>query len=390
MKKRGLLLALAALAGSALVGGTFAAWAVTDNANPFGVAISPSTLDVGDTKTVTLDWGEAAEGDTALQGSTIDNLSMGQEKGPYSVVLKATTTNNTAFTGSLTVGLTTTATGANKLIDYLTVTAYDKKKTEQGYQLVLTVPDAQSNYEVSINLQVTGSKTLYFYFSLDAAITPVIYNAIKNDIVTLTLDWNKAPSGTDNQTYVESVTYYFNKPSDWGAPKAYAWKASTGKANGDYPGAAMTLFDGTIYSVALDNEYDHVIFTDGTDAHKTADLTLTPATPYWNGSAWAAAPTTETEYNLVGDFNNWTAAAANKMTKLAEPHNGYTYVIQNVVVGAGDGLKVLSSTNVWYGHEGTGSGNLVIETAGTYNFYFNPNGVEANNHTYYILCEQAA
>ncbi len=368
MKGKKIFLISSILAALGLVGGTFAAWAVTDNANPFSVNITPGTLDVGSDKSVTLDWGTKGLVD-------IENLEMGQRKGPYEVGLKATTSDASAFTGNLSVSLTSTATAATKLIDYLTVTVYEVS-TGEG-EAWLTVPDGEHNYTINKDLQVTSGteKKMYFFVELASGIAPTVYNSIKSDVVTLTVDWNKGSAIDD----IESVTYYFNNPNGWGAPKAYAWKDADGSSNAEWPGIAMKQEKGTIYSVAIPTGFDKVIFGDGTN--QTADLTLPGlSTPYYNGSAWAAKPdlSAETVYYLVGTHNGWTTSSEYQLVAATGTENNetfsYTYKIENVEIAAGGELKVVSSENVWFGQSSSDNNapNFTIGDAGHYDFFFNP------------------
>ena len=293
MKGKSVFLLGSVIAAGLLVGGTFAAWAVTDNANPFSVQITPGTLDVGSDKSVTLDWGTKGL-------VNIENLAMGEEKGPYEVGLVATTSDASAFTGSLSVAMETTATGTDKLIDYLHVRVYDDAaKTNAA---LLEVPDGSANYTVAQDIEVTSGveKKVYFFISLDAGLSPVLYNAIKSDVVTLTIDWNK---GSAIQV-VESYTYYFNNTASWTDVYAYAWKEADGSMNAAWPGVKMNQAKGNIYSLAIGAEFDKVIFNDG-GSNQTEDLALDHTHPYRNGDAWEAAPELNAEvfYYLVGSHN---------------------------------------------------------------------------------------
>ena len=372
MKGKLLFLLGSILAAGGLVGGTFAAWAVTDNADPFSVQITPGTLDIGSDKSVTLDWG--TKGLVNIEG-----LSMGEEKGPYTVGLRATTNDNSAFVGNLRVQMATTANGAQKLIDYLHVNVYDDAvKTNAA---ILTVPDGESNYTVGQDIEVSSEteKKVYFFISLDAGISPVVYNAIKNDVVTLTVDWNKGAS----VPVVEAYTYYFNNASSWANVYAYAWKTSDGSTNAAWPGVKMNQAKGAIYSLAIGTGFDKVIFNDGS-SNQTADLSLNHSTPYWDGDSWEAAPdvSAETVYYLVGTHSGWQTSDAVKLTAatgtidreepLADFH--YTYKIENVAIAAGGELKVVSSENVWYGESSSANEapNITIGEANNYDFFFNP------------------
>lgn len=378
MKKSLLFLLVSAAAGAALIGGTFAAWAVTDNADPFSVKITPGTLDVGDTKSVTLEWG-------SKELINIEQLGMGEEKGPYKVGLKATTSDASAFTGSLEVKLETEATATEKLIDYLHVNVYDKVKTEAGAAVLLTVPDASENYTVKEDIVVTSGtvKDVYFYISLDSSIPPLVYNSIKSDIVTLTVDWNKGSAIEE----VTSQTVYFNNTGSWSDVYVYAWKSADGAMNAAWPGVKMSQAKGAVYTAAIDVGFDKVIFNNGND-DQTDDLALPEVsanTPYYNGSAWVAAPdlSAESLYYLVGTMNEWQTDAAYLLTKDISKE-GYTYSIKNVNIAANSDLKIVDpTTNTWYGENSTdgGSPNFHIGEANHYDFYFNPEGPT------YIYCE---
>ena len=383
MKGKKVFFISALLGALGLVGGTFAAWAVTDNANPFQVNITPGTLDVGTDKAVTLDWGTKGSVD-------IENLEMGQRKGPYEVGLIATTSDASSFTGSLSVSLTTTATGTTKLIDYLTVKVYEAAAgTGDAW---LTVPDGSQNYTIAKDLIVTSGteKSMFFFIELASGINPTIYNTIKTDVVTLTVDWNKG-SAID---VITSVTYYFNKPNEWGNDiRAYAWKAADGSSNAEWPGIAMKQEKGSIYSVAIPTGFDKVIFNDAEGTHQTADLTLPGiATPYYDGTNWVAAPdiSAETVYYLVGTFNGWVAGSTYTLVAASGTEDGdkftYTHKIENVNVGAGDELKIVSSENNWYAENIGSDANMQIGEANHYDFFFNAAGSDGRH----IFCKAHA
>ena len=383
MKGKSVFLLGSVIAAGLLVGGTFAAWAVTDNANPFSVQITPGTLDVGSDKSVTLDWGSKGL-------VNIENLAMGEEKGPYEVGLVATTSDASAFTGSLSVAMATTATGENKLIDYLHVNVYaDAAKSAAA---ILTVPDGSANYTVAEDIEVTSGveKKVYFFISLDNGLTPVLYNAIKDDVVTLTIDWNK---GSAIQV-VDSYTYYFNNTASWADVYAYAWKEADGSTNAAWPGVKMNQAKGSIYSLAIGAQFDHVIFNNGVggEGNQTGDLELDHATPYRNGDSWAAAPelNAEVDYYLIGDHSGWALAPEFKLVASEGEVDGfaYTYKIENVEIAANGKLKIVSTENVWYGESSieNGSPDMVIGEANHYDFFFNP-AMSGGN---YIYCKAHA
>ena len=383
MKGKKIFLLGSILAALGLAGGTFAAWAVTDNADPFQVQITPGTLDVGSDKSVTLDWGTKGL-------VNIENLEMGETKGPYEVGLVATTSDTSSFTGSLSVSLTTTATGETKLIDYLTVKVYEESAgTGDAW---LTVPNGSLNYTIAKDMIVTSGteKKVYFFISLASGISPQVYNSIKSDVVNLTIDWNKGSAIEE----ITSVTYYFNNSSSWSNVYAYAWSSADGSQNAAWPGVAMKQEKGAVYSVAIPTAYDKVIFNNN-DSSQTDDLSLPSVganTPYYNGSAWAAKPdlSADTVYYLVGTMNSWTTGSAYQLVAATGTENAgafaYTYKIENVSLEANAELKVVSSENDWYGENSASADNMQIGLAGAYDFFFNPTA-QGGKH---IFCKQHA
>ena len=376
MKGKSLFFLGSVVAAALLVGGTFAAWAVTDNADPFSVTITPETVEIGDDKSVTLDWGTKGL-------INIESLSVGEEKGPYALGLKATTSDNSAFKGSLLVKLETTATASEKLIDYLEVNVYDNN-TKAGDPL-LTVPDGSANYTVAKDIVVNSGeeKLVYFYVALDDGLNPAVYNQIKNDVVTLTVDWNK---GSDIEEITSRTYYYWNKNS-WSHVYVYAWNSSTFASNAEWPGVEMTQVKDDIYTVALDVQFDYVIFTNN-NGSQTTDLEIDPAHPYYH-DAWIDVPdlSAEVEYYLVGTFNEWMMSDAYKLAA-DDSEEGYSFSIKNVDVPENSDLKIVSSENVWFGensNENTAP-NFHIGEANHYDFFFAPLG----NAGTYIFCQPHA
>ena len=408
LKKKTLILAGAILAGAALVGGTFAAWAVTDNADPFAIKITPGDLTIGTTKSVTLEWGETRS------LTNISGLSMDQEAGPFTLGLKATTSDNSSIYGELSATLATTSSAELKLIDNLIVNFYDG--AEKGAnEPIMTVPNKFTKSS-HVDIQVTSGteKIVSIYVSIKPGLTPEQYNAIKEQQVTLTLDWNKS-TGYDYE-YVTAVDYYFNNgDKNWTNVYAYFWNSENGASNHEWPGLAMVNVSENIWSMPVDSTpgYDKVIFNNGAEGNenvKTGDIDLEANKPYYTYSiveqqpvyVWEAAPTLN-QFYLVSTNNNWAKGQAGLLEELETPFvhdtETYQYAISGVVVSdediarlddghgnAGYQFKIQSSTNVWYGEHGPLDGNNVgIGTAGTWTFYFSPQG---NNGTF-IYCVQA-
>ena len=423
MKKKTLLFVSIA-ASTLLVGGTFAAWAVTDNAAPFGIKINPdgTTISDTDTKTVVLNWG------TTNQLTAIGNLAAGQVIGPKEVDLKAKTQDGTDYTGLLEVSLIDQTVGKGngekKLIDYLDVyvtkeklpekngldidIVYDSATVAYAYDAladekqVLHVPPTAQDYSESASVTVTGTDAdvpVYFYITLNSSVNNVIYQQIKSDVVYLQVDWNKAAADST----VTSSTIYWQKTLEAGHKAyVYAWNESVNpaKQNHEWPGVEMANAGANLYSYSLASDMNKIIFVDvdgsGAVVSQTDDIAITDAirttTPYYNGTDWVASIANITgNYYLRGTFNNWEVVEDYKLTA-DNTKDGYTYSIKGVSVAANAELKVYTindqSVETWYAAQSTENTapNMTINDAGVYNFYFNP----AGNNGIYILCEAAA
>ena len=75
-------------------------------------------------------------------------------------------------------------------------------------------------------------------------------------------------------------------------------------------------------------------------------------------------------YYIVGTMNNWTVSDAYKLTK--NPNNSDEYMFTDLTVGAGTELKVKDSNGYYY-PDGTNN-NFTLNSAGTYDIYFRPDG----------------
>lgn len=130
MKGKKILTLVSLAMGVAIVGGTFAAWAVTDNADPFGIKVSPGQVGPDKTQYVTLSYGTSTF-------ANVDNLKAGEPRLAGSILLKADTSDGTVFPYALfDIGLqdqsTGKAAGDAKLVDLLKVDIYDGKVYKDG------------------------------------------------------------------------------------------------------------------------------------------------------------------------------------------------------------------------------------------------------------------
>lgn len=399
MKRKSLFLFGTIFSSLALIGGTLAAaWAVTDNANKIDVAITPGEISqTTATQSVVLSWGES-------ELVNIQNLGNNETKGPYTINVLANTSTGAAYEGAFSATLSSTHTSGVRLIDNLTIEVYDKAKNENGANKLISIPDtthpvtvndgiASANQSTDVTVTNNTAKTLYVYVSL-ANLTEADYATVKTQTATLSVDWGK---GSTTQE-ITSQTIYFDNQSNWENVYLYAWKQADG-TNNAWPGVKMNLAkQGTnIYSVSLDTTkgFDKVIFNNGNSGtgNELPSVELSSGNPYYHYAnsaySWTTAPdlTAEVTYYLVGQHNEWTTSTAAKMTKLASSvtkgGHTYNYKIENVSIGAGGQLKVVSSTNIWYGENSHADDapNMTIGEANHYDFYFNPDSAP------YIFCE---
>ena len=128
MKGKKILTLVSLACGVGVVGATFAAWAVSDQADPFGIKVSPGSLTPSDTTFVTLKY------DGAPVSADVSNLAAGKPRLAAKCTLLAETSTTTTYPGKFTVKLTdqtegTKAVGAAKLIDKLVVDVFEPGST---------------------------------------------------------------------------------------------------------------------------------------------------------------------------------------------------------------------------------------------------------------------
>lgn len=403
-------LALASIfAGVAMVGTTFALWAVTDNADPFSVKISPGSIEEDtSTKRVTLSYGDRVYTNV---GEIVNNT----KRLAAEVELKAewdVDATYATFQGQFSVQLATETTSETKLIDYLNVYVEDAAPTiENGIvtsatpgsvgKLLYSTASHQANFNVTLNNPVAdvAVKKVYVIVEYRSASAAVI-DTLSSDSVTMTLDWNK--TGAD---VVSSYTvYYAGEVTD---PRVYAWNSTNTKINGSWPGVAMTKVRDGLYSYELGTDYYGFVIANGANEQKITGnddviVSTWKTTHYDNnhncfvtGTGWTSVPE-ETKYYVVGSFNmsgkDWVLADDNYvMTKNSGEE--VTYTFSNLELTAGAQLKVYTNAGVgaWYGDADVSGwtgvkdlidvgddNNVVIKAAGTYDITFYPSGTGGN------------
>lgn len=356
MKKLTFLLASVA-AGVSLVGATFAAYAISDEADPLGIKISPTEIheSTDGFSTMVLEWGDKAS------FTNISNLALDTPQ-TVSLQVKSTVTlagSDTTVGGNLSIKLIdyteSHVQGAPQLVDNLEVHVYKGSVAEANEIDTLelgTVKEANSNIATAADGTPT---TIYFKVGFKSGVSAAQYNQMQNDVVYLFADWGK-PTGI---TEVSTQRIYFK--STGAVPYAYAFKETTSgiNKNANWPGVAMEVYNTNekVYYTDLEiGKFDKVIFSyNGVD--QTDDLDVPESTSdlvLYNGTAWAkntySKDVVDPEYYLVGTINGWDTVEAYKLT---DPTDGvYSIEIENVPADFEYKIKEVT-TNTWYSYSST-------------------------------------
>ncbi len=398
MRKKSLILLTASLLSLGVVGGTFAAWAVTDNADPFSVRVSPGSVSTDTTTTyVRLEWGSSKE------VSNVANLKLDTYRKVGVVGLLADTSNSASFKGKLSI----TVDGTAALKSALNVKLYEGNlAATDGVISATTIAAATeiplTNY-VADNLQVTDNT--------ERLVTPVVYlnsmsaaeyAQLSTAVVTLEFDWGV---GSGEETVTTQTFYATGFGSD--PVYAYAWKGDA--QNAAWPGVLMNAAQVNGYKTAEINiaAYDKIIFhnnVEGEGSKKSGDITIATSFTGTNncftytgsgdlkGTFGEHDDIVSPEYYLVGcGFNigtavynddsessnfGWVTRDAGRITL-----TDGVGTISITTTQANARLKVIEKqSNTWYSNDGN---DFVIGQAGNYTITFrlNPGAGQA-----YIAC----
>lgn len=376
MKGKKIVTLLSIFAGAAVVGTTFAAWAVSDQADPFGIKVSPGSIVPSDTTFVTLKY----DGDPVY--ANVENIKSGEVRLGATCTLLAETSTNETYPGKFTIKLVdqtkgTKAEGAAKLIDKLNVDVYGEffegvtvgnaiaAEKLSGKTAVAHIPPTPGTYEDSeiFNLKKGESQKISVAVSLGECSAKDLTD-IAADVVYLQMDWGR--SNTEGE--VESFPLYLSVPSaSIGASEkvyAYCWNAD--KENAAFPGAEMTKVSNGVYSYLVEpGLVGKVIFSKGESAAATTKIAggeegITVGTEVTKQTApcydvttsqWISIPDPSLDANswyLKGTVNNWTASSDWKLT--VDPNNENHYSIEGVSLKTSDKVKVwMQDGNVWKG-----------------------------------------
>lgn len=404
MKRKAIVLLSSVLAGALLVGGAFAGYAVTDNADPFGINVTPGNLDVDDTDYITLKWG---------QGTNLENISLlkvgeNRKVGTLNLVAEGKKAyENGIFTLTLEDKSGTKEATDPKLFDYLNVYVYDGDQNlgENGVlpsvvaaKQILKSTAAESDGKKHItweNITANASgKEISVFVNLDESASP-IYDSIQADKLYLEVDWNAKTGDVSTGTVV-----YFQNNYDWEHVYAYAWKGE--KVNALWPGVEMVNVYDDVYRLSIPNDsFGSVVFTskkDGAtveDHTKTADLDLSSfnaTTPCYNFSGWVEVPEEEVKVSVTATVNGEAAVLEDVKPGTSSDRGHYILdLAKDDVVAFKDGL-----TTIHFFHYDSEQGksfddgtSFVAPAAHKYIFYYNDKGemyhAEYNEPVYYLV-----
>lgn len=426
MRKGKKILALASIfAGVALVGTTFAAWAVTDNAPQLGWKISGDKVDTDvNTHFVTLEYGQS----TSYQ--SVGNLESGTKRLAATLKLKATFAGETNYYGKLDLAMAQEKEGT-KLLDYIKIYAVDKAPVaaEKGVAfaadtttyITLDGSGESPTLSGSREFQMTSGseETVYIVVEfISEGVDAQVLNAVAKDLVDVTADWNHSTDHNQGVAVSGAPIYlrYTGNGLEDEKVYCYAWG---GKAeNAPYPGVEMVDEGNGLYSYQLDmSKYTKVIFNNNNTtegkAFKTAEVgmevteSIATNTPCWDTTldtdAWVAKPVADPDltalYYVVGDFpagtdDDWKCLAANAMTFHENGNDDY-YESAAISFTAGQKFKVRNNSNEavarWYSNASTWDEcgftideemNLVVSATGSRTVRYYPSG---NNGNYVVF-----
>ena len=398
MKRKSMILLSSIMAGALLVGGAFALYAVTDNADPFGINVTPGELSIdGETTFVTLEWG------ANTQLNNVTHIEVGENRKVGVLELK---TDEADYTGDLKIEIIDQTKGKSptdkNLKDYLDVYLYTGDQnlvTPLGKEVPTDLPAAtpvatieagseeySTTYESALGRK-TGVKYSIFV-TLNNSANPV-YSQINEDVVFLRVDWSTKAADVESGKVV-----YFDVPTAWGegTPKVYAWNGSV--SNGDFPGLAMNHYHDRVYYAEVSGAMKNVIFSVGSS--QTPDIELSGATSATSmyhmtsetAGEWTALIAPE-QYYLVGIIKGEDQWSVDSDTVVFAPNtiNIGEYYYHNLELDAGDELKAIDSVGNWYPASG---GNYVITEDGFYDIYFKPTGNPDWGYYYLYVTPHAA
>ena len=270
--KKSILFLSSIMAGALLIGGSFAAFAVTDTADPFGIRITPQELTEDDTDYVTLEWGEA----TAL--ANVESVQVGTSYKVGVISLRSTINYSGVLTFNMEDSTTSRPSGYKRLIDYLKVYLYEgaQNDVEVG-ELPSASPLAQTamgatSLQYNNAVGTAAGKEYSIFITYDSSASPY-FAQMQSDVVSLTVDWN--PQEADVHEDDKLIYYASNDNSAY----LYAWNDTS--INAVYPGIQLSKigknqYNQNIFKGTLMAGYTKMILSNGGTSFydKTNDLVV--------------------------------------------------------------------------------------------------------------------
>ena len=133
-----------------------------------------------------------------------------------------------------------------------------------NYGTTLAINEWDRKWNQTADITTINDMALYTITNMDGAYTESVY------------------------TPLETYTATFTNNAAWSEVYAYAWSGdgdAAVKFLGNYPGTKLTEKNGNVYTLTFKarQQPEHILFSDGTDANKTSDLTFTNGGEYNNG-----------------------------------------------------------------------------------------------------------
>lgn len=382
MKKKSLFLLASGVAAAALIGGTFASWAVTDNADPFSIKVSTGSVTSDDTEYITLSWG------SSQSMGNVSNLALGTYRKAGVLDLRAdTVAGESDFRGTLSVAVQ----GQALLKSKLHVDIYRGELAATDGVIAASTLSGKTAVDlsgyVSVNKNEANLFTVVVY--LDNGTTAQEIEQMANQQVTVTFDWGEGDDVITDQTFYATG---FSA-----TPYIYAWTGSA--VNHAWPGIAMEAVAGRsgYYTAKILATYENVIFTTADESQKSGDISIATAFAggknlfTYDGNVQDVHGTFGTyqdlqtpDYYLVGDeWGGWDATAAGAVHLTL---SGGTATVDITNTHNDAQFKILDvANNIWYAENSTdgAAGNFTLGEIHTYTITFNPNPTGDNP---YISC----
>ena len=269
MKRKTVLLISSIVAASMLVGGAFAAYAVTDYADSLTVDIRAKS---GEDVPITIEWGTGTTKDISL-----DDILPGHTYKAVTLELKS----SLPYTGDLEITLSDNTLGKTSnvyLIDFLRVYLYEGGDGEVGERALPSTGLVASSslggrtitYKSADGSPAGNAYSVYIEFDLSSYGS---YHLIEDDIAHISFDWNEGTEVEPEYQYV-----YFSTPTEWGTEPVYlySWDEEGNSANA-YPGVQADIvgqneYYQIVYRSLLNINDKGFIFTTGANDVKTADI----------------------------------------------------------------------------------------------------------------------